>query len=140
MSTQSGGALRRVRARVDGTVQGVGYRPFVYRLAGELGIAGWVLNDERGVLVEAEGPPDAVHVFLARLSADAPPLAEVRGVAAEDVPVVGEAVDERAVPDALDGAVDPGADAPHRPLGLRAHGAAGGGPGAASSTSSRSTW
>ncbi|MDP8967804.1 MAG: acylphosphatase, partial [Actinomycetota bacterium] len=74
MSTQSEGAMRRVRARVDGTVQGVGYRPFVYRLAGELGIAGWVLNDERGVLVEAEGAPDAVRVFLARLSADAPPL------------------------------------------------------------------
>jgi hydrogenase maturation protein HypF len=82
--------MRRVRARVDGTVQGVGYRPFVYRLAGELGISGWVLNDERGVLVEAEGPADAVHAFLTRLSADAPPLAEVRGVAAEDVPVVGE--------------------------------------------------
>jgi hydrogenase maturation protein HypF len=91
MSTQSEGSLRRVRARVDGTVQGVGYRPFVYRLAGELGIAGWVLNDERGVLVEAEGPPDAVHVFLARLRADAPPLAEVRGVEAQDVPVVGRA-------------------------------------------------
>ncbi len=90
MSTRSQGSLRRVRARVDGTVQGVGYRPFVYRLAAELGIAGWVLNDERGVLVEAEGPPDAVHAFLARLSADAPPLAEVRGVAAEDVDVVGE--------------------------------------------------
>ncbi len=83
--------MRRVRARVDGTVQGVGYRPFVYRLAGELGISGWVLNDERGVLVEAEGPPDAVHIFLARLSADAPPLAEVRGVEAQDVPVEGAA-------------------------------------------------
>ncbi len=91
MSTQSEKAMRRVRARVDGTVQGVGYRPFVFRLAAELGIAGWVLNDERGVLVEAEGPPDAVHVFLARLRADAPPLAEVRGVEAQDVPVVGEA-------------------------------------------------
>ncbi|HWC26988.1 MAG TPA: acylphosphatase, partial [Solirubrobacteraceae bacterium] len=89
-SLQSRDAIRRVRARVDGTVQGVGYRPFVYRLAGELGIAGWVLNDERGVLVEAEGPPAAVHAFLARLSADAPPLADVRRVAAEDVPVVGE--------------------------------------------------
>ena len=41
--------------RVTGTVQGVGFRPFVYRLAGELGLAGHVLNDERGVLVEAEG-------------------------------------------------------------------------------------
>jgi hydrogenase maturation protein HypF len=90
VSAQSEKATRRVRARVDGTVQGVGYRPFVYRLAGELGITGWVLNDERGVLVEAEGPPDAVYVFLARLSADAPPLADVRGVEAEDVPLVGE--------------------------------------------------
>ena len=54
--------------------------PFVYRLADELGIAGWVLNDERGVLVEAEGPPEAVEAFVARLRADAPPLAEVRGV------------------------------------------------------------
>jgi hydrogenase maturation protein HypF len=91
MTARSDGGTRRVRARVDGTVQGVGYRPFVYRLAGELGIAGWVLNDERGVLVEAEGPPDAVHLFLARLRADAPPLAEVRGVEAQDVPVVGVA-------------------------------------------------
>ncbi|MDQ3724154.1 MAG: carbamoyltransferase HypF [Actinomycetota bacterium] len=89
MSTQSEGSLRRVRVRVDGTVQGVGYRPFVYRLADELGIAGWVLNDERGVLVEAEGPADAVEAFVARLSSDAPPLAEVRGVQAEPVAVVG---------------------------------------------------
>ena len=81
--------LQRVRARVDGTVQGVGYRPFVYRLADELGIAGWVLNDERGVLVEAEGPPEAVEAFVARLSSDAPPLAEVRGVRAEPVAVLG---------------------------------------------------
>ena len=90
MSEQRDGALRRVRARVDGTVQGVGYRPFVFRLADELGIAGWVLNDERGVLVEAEGPREAVEAFVARLRADAPPLAEVRGVEAADVPVVGE--------------------------------------------------
>jgi hydrogenase maturation protein HypF len=90
VSTQSEGSLQRVRARVDGTVQGVGYRPFVYRLADELGIAGWVLNDERGVLVEAEGAPDAVEAFVARLSADAPPLAEVRGVEFETVPVLGE--------------------------------------------------
>jgi len=91
VSTQSEESLRRVRVRVDGTVQGVGYRPFVYRLADELGIAGWVLNDERGVLVEAEGSPDAVEAFVARLSSDAPPLAEVRGVRAEAVAVVGAA-------------------------------------------------
>jgi hydrogenase maturation protein HypF len=90
VSTQSEGSLERVRVRVDGTVQGVGYRPFVYRLAGELGIAGWVRNDERGVVVEAEGPPDAVAAFVARLRRAAPPLADVRGVASEAVPVVGE--------------------------------------------------
>jgi hydrogenase maturation protein HypF len=55
VTDQVQGTARRVRARVDGTVQGVGYRPFVYRLADELGIAGFVLNDERGVLVEGEG-------------------------------------------------------------------------------------
>lgn len=89
MSTKSEESPRRVRARVDGTVQGVGYRPFVYRLADELGIAGWVLNDERGVLVEAEGSPVAIEAFVERLSSDAPPLAEVRAVQAEPVDVVG---------------------------------------------------
>ena len=92
MSTASeeGATTRRVRARVDGTVQGVGYRPFVYRLAAELGVAGWVLNDERGVLVEAEGPAGAVDAFVARLRSDAPPLADVRGIECQHVAVVGE--------------------------------------------------
>ncbi len=91
MSEQAQGTNRRVRARVDGTVQGVGYRPFVYRLADELGVTGFVLNDERGVLVEAEGPADAVAAFVARLSGDAPPLASVTGVSVEDVDATGEA-------------------------------------------------
>ncbi|MGH2841857.1 MAG: Sua5/YciO/YrdC/YwlC family protein, partial [Solirubrobacteraceae bacterium] len=91
MSTASEEApVRRVRARVDGTVQGVGYRPFVYRLAHELGIAGFVLNDERGVLVEAEGAPEVVDSFVARLSDDAPPLADVTGVESEEIETVGE--------------------------------------------------
>ena len=83
--------IRRVRARVDGTVQGVGYRPFVYRVAHELGVSGWVLNDERGVLVEAEGSEEAVAALVARLRSDAPPLADVRGVTSEDVPATGAA-------------------------------------------------
>ena len=81
---------RRVRVRVDGTVQGVGYRPFVYRIADELGDAGWVLNDERGVLVEAEGSADVVEAFVERLCTDAPPLADVRGVESQDIPPLGE--------------------------------------------------
>ena len=72
---------RRVRARVEGTVQGVGFRPYVFRLASELGLGGFVLNDERGVLLEVEGPGEAVEGFLARLPAEAPPLASIDSVA-----------------------------------------------------------
>jgi hydrogenase maturation protein HypF len=65
---------------VGGTVQGVGFRPYVYRLARELGLAGWVRNDSRGVTAEVEGPPGAVDAFFARLAAEAPPLARVESV------------------------------------------------------------
>ncbi|HTX47680.1 MAG TPA: acylphosphatase, partial [Solirubrobacteraceae bacterium] len=68
---------RRTRARVVGTVQGVGFRPYVFRLAGELGLAGWVLNDAHGVLLEVEGPAEGVESFFARLTRDAPPLAMI---------------------------------------------------------------
>jgi len=76
-------ALTRARARVEGTVQGVGFRPYVYRLATELDLAGYVLNDERGVLLEVEGPATAVEGFLARLEPEAPPLARIERVSAE---------------------------------------------------------
>ena len=82
---------RRVRVRVTGTVQGVGFRPHVHRLAGELGLAGYVLNDEHGVLCEAEGESAAVVAFLERLGADAPPLAVVEDVHAEEAAPTGEA-------------------------------------------------
>ncbi|MCW2952865.1 MAG: carbamoyltransferase HypF [Conexibacter sp.] len=81
---------RRVRARVEGTVQGVGFRPFAYRLARELGLAGHVLNDERGVLLEVEGPAAAVEACLVRLDADAPPLARVRRILREELAPTGE--------------------------------------------------
>jgi hydrogenase maturation protein HypF len=80
----------RVRARVEGTVQGVGFRPFVFRLAGELRLAGWVLNDERGVLLEVEGDGAAVEAFLARLAEDAPPLAAVERVERSRLRPTGE--------------------------------------------------
>ncbi|MGA2011966.1 MAG: carbamoyltransferase HypF [Solirubrobacteraceae bacterium] len=82
MSAAPGTGERRVRtrARVEGTVQGVGFRPFVYRLAREERLAGYVLNDEHGVLLEVEGDPSAVERFMARLRADAPPLATIDAV------------------------------------------------------------
>jgi hydrogenase maturation protein HypF len=84
------GVCVRVGVRVGGTVQGVGFRPFVYRLAGELELAGWVRNDERGVQIEVEGEREAVDAFLARLSSQAPPLARVERVSAEPLAPRGE--------------------------------------------------
>ncbi len=80
MRPRAGVRVRRVRLRVRGVVQGVGFRPYVYRLASELGLAGFVLNDSRGVVVELEGSPRAVEEFRARLGAEAPPLAVIDSV------------------------------------------------------------
>ncbi|HLH64892.1 MAG TPA: carbamoyltransferase HypF [Solirubrobacteraceae bacterium] len=79
-----------MRIRVEGTVQGVGFRPYVFRLANELGLAGWVLNDARGVLIEAEGPEAALRALLLRLGPEAPPLAVVERTASRRVPALGE--------------------------------------------------
>lgn len=86
----SAGETRRcVRARVEGTVQGVGFRPFVYRLAGELHLGGFVVNDGQGVVVEVEGGSAAVSLFLGRVRSDAPPLAVVERVLTEERPPRG---------------------------------------------------
>jgi hydrogenase maturation protein HypF len=63
--------------RVEGLVQGVGFRPFVWRVATELELSGRVLNDGRGVLIELEGTPGAVAEFRERLRGEAPPLARI---------------------------------------------------------------
>ena len=89
MSTAAAGR-RRVSARVEGTVQGVGFRPYVYRLAAELQLGGCVRNDERGVQLEVEGPPEAVASFLERLPAEAPPLADVERVLTREEPPRGD--------------------------------------------------
>ncbi|MDN5914926.1 MAG: carbamoyltransferase HypF [Pseudonocardia sp.] len=82
--------VRRRAVRVTGIVQGVGFRPFVYTLAAQLHLAGFVGNDERGVLIEAEGTPTALDALLAALRDRPPPLAVVTGVDAVDVPARGE--------------------------------------------------
>ncbi|MBX0328534.1 carbamoyltransferase HypF [Oscillochloris sp. ZM17-4] len=60
---------------VRGAVQGVGFRPFVYRLAQEIGLDGWVLNGTGGVSIELDGPPAGLELFLRRLRDEAPPRA-----------------------------------------------------------------
>jgi hydrogenase maturation protein HypF len=79
----------RQRIEISGAVQGVGFRPFVQRLACELGLAGWAGNSLSGVVVEVEGPPDACAMFLQRLRSDAPPRAVIRGIAASLAPLEG---------------------------------------------------
>ncbi|MCW2242674.1 carbamoyltransferase HypF [Azospirillum canadense] len=77
--------MKRVRVRVRGQVQGVGFRPFVHALAHRFALTGWVLNDGEGVLAELQG--DAPGAFLEALETEAPPLARVDAVEAADVPV-----------------------------------------------------
>ncbi|GAA3277125.1 carbamoyltransferase HypF [Dactylosporangium vinaceum] len=88
-------AARRVARRIEvgGTVQGVGFRPFVYRLGRELGLDGWVRNDGGLVVIEAAGSADAMRRLSARLRTDAPPQARLRqvriGAPAGDGPMHG---------------------------------------------------
>jgi hydrogenase maturation protein HypF len=71
-----------LRLTVRGAVQGVGFRPFLLRLAGELGLAGWVSNTARGVLVEVEGHPLQLQAFRARVERDKPAHAVIQGMEA----------------------------------------------------------
>lgn len=68
------------RVRVRGLVQGVGFRPYVWRLAHETGLRGWVNNDGDGVEIEAHGSAEAFETFLARLQSEAPRLARIDSV------------------------------------------------------------
>ena len=79
---------RRVRVRIRGEVQGVGFRPFVYGLARRYALAGFVANDAGGVVIEVEG--SNLNQFLAALDAEAPPLARVDAVETEPAPLKGE--------------------------------------------------
>ncbi len=70
------------RIRVRGLVQGVGFRPYVWRLARELDLAGWVRNDGEGVEIAAHGTPTALSALLERLPKEAPPLARIDAIEA----------------------------------------------------------
>jgi hydrogenase maturation protein HypF len=83
MKTPSSGERenrRRLRLIVRGAVQGVGFRPFVFRLAEELRLAGWVINSAQGVFIEVEGAPPVLETFLARLRDDPPPRASIQSL------------------------------------------------------------
>ncbi len=72
------------RIRVSGVVQGVGFRPFVWRLAQELHLSGWVRNDGEGVHIAAQGSAEQIDALLVRLRSDAPALARVDAITVHD--------------------------------------------------------
>ena len=76
----STGDAERLRAVIRGAVQGVGFRPFVHRLATEMCLAGWVSNGNEGVVLEVEGPNDSLRQFLLRLTSEKPPHAVIHSL------------------------------------------------------------
>src|SRR2546430_6349903 len=79
----------RRRVVVQGIVQGVGFRPFVYNLATRLALSGFVRNDPAGVTIEVEGATASVEAFLRDLVGAAPPLARIERVAHEALKPAG---------------------------------------------------
>jgi hydrogenase maturation protein HypF len=82
--------LERREFRVTGTVQGVGFRPFVYGLARRFELAGFVLNDGRGVWIEVEGDAGSLDAFAAALTHEAPGLARIESVRTRVLAARGE--------------------------------------------------
>ena len=77
---------RAVHILVEGVVQGVGFRPFVYRLANSLNLTGWVRNTSRNVTISIGGATSAIDAFVNRLAAEAPPLARIHSVTVTGAP------------------------------------------------------
>ncbi len=84
------GAIR-AHVAIRGAVQGVGFRPFVFRLARDLGLGGWVNNSAAGVFIEAEGPQSVVWEFVRRLESDKPDIALIQSLEATYLDPVGYA-------------------------------------------------
>ena len=81
--------IQRRHLEVAGLVQGVGFRPFVYRLATGLGLCGWVRNSPEGVQIDIEGEPLAVASFLSRLDGELPSVARITSREVRSLPVAG---------------------------------------------------
>ena len=75
--------------RIDGVVQGVGFRPHAYRVATELELSGLVRNDAAGIVIEVEGDAHRVRAFPKRLLSGAPPLAAVNDLVSRTIPANG---------------------------------------------------
>ena len=81
---------KRIRATITGRVQGVGFRPTVYRYATEYDLAGFVKNTPQGVVCEIEGDGASIEQFLARINDSPPQQASIEAISVDDIPVVGD--------------------------------------------------
>jgi hydrogenase maturation protein HypF len=79
--------IKRVRCLFSGVVQGVGFRPFIYRIATKHSLSGFVQNRPDGVVVEVEGPADAINSFMSSVNKELPPLADISEISSEDIEV-----------------------------------------------------
>ena len=82
-------SFSRLRTTLRGAVQGVGFRPHVYRLACEMGLHGWVCNTASGVVVEAEGTVEVLDEFLDRIDSERPPRSFLQSVESAFLDPVG---------------------------------------------------
>jgi len=82
--------MQRLAIHIKGIVQGVGFRPFVYKLAHQYQLAGWVMNNSQGVEIEVEGTSYDVSGFIKELKKNAPPLAVVHEVIVTSCSFLGE--------------------------------------------------
>jgi len=80
----------RKEIQVSGIVQGVGFRPYVFRLATELDLSGTISNTSTGVTIEIQGPTELIDHFVLRLPREAPTLAHITGVAIRELPCKGD--------------------------------------------------
>lgn len=81
--------IERLKIIIRGAVQGVGFRPFVYRLATEMNLKGYVLNSSRGVFIEVEGSSETLKKFLLRLEKEKPPISIIQSLEFQILDVIG---------------------------------------------------
>ena len=80
------GMNKRAKGTIEGIVQGVGFRPFIYQLARRYRLTGYVGNTSSGVDVEVEGPRERIQAFRQAVPSESPPLAQISAIIWEDIP------------------------------------------------------
>ncbi|MBI3753043.1 MAG: carbamoyltransferase HypF [Deltaproteobacteria bacterium] len=83
----NGDSIRRMRIAINGVVQGVGFRPFIYRRAKAKGLTGFVKNTAEGLMIEVQGQGDSLMEFVNSLHENHPPLASISDIKTDEIPI-----------------------------------------------------